>query len=52
MSAVIETHQLSKVYGRTHALDGLDLRVEAGQVHGFWARTAPENPRRFGCCWA
>lgn len=32
---LVETHQLSKIYGRTHALDGLDLRVEAGQVHGF-----------------
>lgn len=35
MNAVIETRQLSKVYGRTHALDGLDLRVDVGQVHGF-----------------
>ncbi|MGI5258743.1 ABC transporter ATP-binding protein [Streptomyces angustmyceticus] len=26
---------LHKTFGRTHALDGLDLRVEAGEVHGF-----------------
>lgn len=32
---LVETHQLSKIYGRTHALDGLALQVEAGQVHGF-----------------
>ncbi|GAA1260652.1 ABC transporter ATP-binding protein [Streptomyces aureus] len=26
---------LHKTFGRTHALDGLDLDVEAGEVHGF-----------------
>jgi ABC-2 type transport system ATP-binding protein len=26
---------LHKAFGRTHALDGLDLTVEAGEVHGF-----------------
>ncbi|PNG98895.1 Daunorubicin/doxorubicin resistance ATP-binding protein DrrA [Streptomyces malaysiensis] len=26
---------LHKSFGRTHALDGLDLEVEAGEVHGF-----------------
>jgi len=26
---------LTKSFGRTHALDGLDLRVAAGEVHGF-----------------
>ncbi|MER7043954.1 ABC transporter ATP-binding protein [Streptomyces jumonjinensis] len=26
---------LHKSFGRTHALDGLDLTVEAGEVHGF-----------------
>lgn len=35
MTAVIQTTDLHKHYGRTHALDGLDLRVDAGQVHGF-----------------
>ncbi|REJ08394.1 ABC transporter ATP-binding protein [Microbacterium bovistercoris] len=32
---MISTRGLTKTYGRVHALDGLDLEVEAGQVHGF-----------------
>jgi ABC-2 type transport system ATP-binding protein len=35
MSSVIETRGLTKHYGRVHALDGLDLTVDEGQVHGF-----------------
>lgn len=35
MTAVIRTDDLRKTYGRVHALDGLDLRVDAGQIHGF-----------------
>jgi ABC-2 type transport system ATP-binding protein len=35
MTAAIETRALRKVYGRTVALDGLDLRVEPGEVFGF-----------------
>ena len=35
MTSVIRTSALHKLYGRVHALDGLDLSVEAGQVHGF-----------------
>lgn len=35
MTTVIRTSDLVKRYGRTRALDGLDLEVEAGQVHGF-----------------
>ncbi|MEV8368057.1 ABC transporter ATP-binding protein [Microbacterium sp. NPDC064584] len=35
MSSVIRTTSLIKRYGTVHALDGLDLQVEAGQVHGF-----------------
>ncbi|MEU1528315.1 ABC transporter ATP-binding protein [Streptomyces fagopyri] len=31
----LEVSGLHKSFGRTHALDGLDLRVEAGEVHGF-----------------
>jgi ABC-2 type transport system ATP-binding protein len=31
----LEVSALHKSFGRTHALDGLDLRVEAGEVHGF-----------------
>ncbi|TBN58484.1 ABC transporter ATP-binding protein [Glaciihabitans arcticus] len=32
---MIETSALLKTYGRTRALDGLDLSVSAGEVHGF-----------------
>ena len=35
MTCVIEATGLSKRFGRTVALDGLDLAVEAGTVHGF-----------------
>ncbi|MFG2140439.1 ATP-binding cassette domain-containing protein [Streptomyces sp. NPDC048650] len=33
--AAIRVAGLHKSFGRTHALDGLDLSVEAGEVHGF-----------------
>lgn len=32
---VIEVHDLYKRFGRTAALRGLDLVVQAGEVHGF-----------------
>jgi ABC-2 type transport system ATP-binding protein len=35
MSPVIRTSGLTKHYGRVHALDGLDLTVDEGQIHGF-----------------
>ena len=35
MAAVIEASGLSKKFGRVHALDGLDLTVSGGEVHGF-----------------
>ncbi len=35
MSDVIETVGLVKTFGKVRALDGLDLSVQAGQVHGF-----------------
>ena len=35
MDHVIHTQDLRKSFGRTVALDGLDLVVERGQVHGF-----------------
>jgi ABC-2 type transport system ATP-binding protein len=35
MTSVIRTSGLTKHYGSVHALDGLDLDVGAGQVHGF-----------------
>ncbi|MGW3262724.1 ABC transporter ATP-binding protein [Streptomyces sp. NPDC001056] len=35
MTKAITVAGLHKSFGRTHALDGLDLDVEAGEVHGF-----------------
>jgi len=35
VTAPIEIMGLSKSFGRTQALDGLDLTVEQGEVHGF-----------------
>ncbi|MER6989141.1 ABC transporter ATP-binding protein [Saccharopolyspora hirsuta] len=35
MTAPIEVRGLVKAFGRTTALDGLDLTVTAGEVHGF-----------------
>ncbi len=34
-SPVIHTEGLTKVFGRSRALDGLDLTVHPGEVHGF-----------------
>ena len=35
MNAVIEISDLHKFFGKTHALDGLDLTVQQGEIHGF-----------------
>jgi len=35
MDDVIHTHSLVKSFGRTRALDGVDLTVTRGEVHGF-----------------
>jgi ABC-2 type transport system ATP-binding protein len=35
MTTAISVSGLVKTFGRTRALDGLDLTVEAGEVHGF-----------------
>ncbi|MBQ1047405.1 ABC transporter ATP-binding protein [Micromonospora sp. C51] len=35
MTAAIDIHHLDKSFGRVKALDGLDLRVDPGTVHGF-----------------
>ncbi|GLW09604.1 hypothetical protein Misp01_47330 [Microtetraspora sp. NBRC 13810] len=35
MTAAIETSGLVKTFGPTRALDGLDLTVDTGEVHGF-----------------
>jgi ABC-2 type transport system ATP-binding protein len=33
--SVLETHDLRKRFGKVHALDGVDLSVEPGEVYGF-----------------
>ena len=35
MTLAIETSGLTRCFGELHAVDGLDLRVEAGQFYGF-----------------
>jgi ABC-2 type transport system ATP-binding protein len=35
VAAALEASGLTKVFGATVAVDGLDLRVEPGQVFGF-----------------
>ena len=35
MSTVIQASNLQKHFGRVHALDGLDLDVTSGEIHGF-----------------
>ncbi|MER7073772.1 ABC transporter ATP-binding protein [Terrabacter sp. NPDC000476] len=35
MTTAIEVHRLHKTFGRTVALDGLDLQVRTGEIHGF-----------------
>lgn len=45
---------LVKTYGPSRALDGMDLTVGAGEVHGSWVPTVPARPRPSascsGCC--
>ncbi|NUR17120.1 MAG: ABC transporter ATP-binding protein [Dermatophilaceae bacterium] len=35
MTSAIQVHDLRKTFGRTVALDGLDLEVSTGEIHGF-----------------
>src|SRR5438445_12563710 len=35
MSLAIETHRLTRDFGDFRAVDGIDLRVEAGTFYGF-----------------
>ena len=51
VSDVIEVSGLHKWFGPTHALDGLDLTVAAGEVHGFLGpeRRRASRPRSASC---
>ncbi|GGH91406.1 ATP-binding cassette domain-containing protein [Arthrobacter liuii] len=35
MNTVVQTMDLHKHFGHVHALDGLDLEVQRGEIHGF-----------------
>ena len=52
MTTAISVTGLVKTFGRTRALDGLDLTVAPARCTASWARTAPARPPRSGCCSA
>ena len=35
MDLVVETHDLRKHFGTIHAVDGVDLSVDAGEIYGL-----------------
>ena len=35
MNTIVETRDLQKRFGRVKALDGLDLSMGPGEIHGF-----------------
>lgn len=45
MDHVLELSGLRKSFGEVRALNGLDLRVRRGEVHGFLGRGCPEFRR-------
>src|SRR6476661_9843657 len=47
--AVIEIDQLVRRYGRTDAVDGLNLRVEAGRCYGFFGRNGAGKTTTIKC---
>jgi ABC-2 type transport system ATP-binding protein len=46
---VIETRNLVRKYGRTDAVDGLNLRVEAGRCYGFFGRNGAGKTTTIKC---
>jgi ABC-type multidrug transport system ATPase subunit len=40
---MIEVKGLSKSYGQTKAVDGVDLSIGKGELLAFWAQTDPEK---------
>jgi ABC-2 type transport system ATP-binding protein len=46
---VIEIEHLVRRYGRTDAVDGLDLRVEAGRCYGFFGRNGAGKTTTIKC---
>jgi len=51
-AVAISVSGLVKTFGPARALDGLDLTVATGEVHGFLGPTGRAKPRRSGCCLA
>ncbi len=49
--SVIQVSGLVKNFGNFQALAGLNMSVEEGTIHGFWALMAQENPRQFAHYW-
>ena len=47
--AAIEIHQLVRRYGRTDAVNGLDLRVESGRCYGFFGRNGAGKTTTIKC---
>src|SRR3954469_13046750 len=47
--AVIEIDRLVRRYGRTDAVDGLDLRVEPGRCYGFFGRNGAGKTTTIKC---
>ena len=52
MTVAIEVAGLVKNFGQTRALDGLDLTVRTGEVHGFLGPNGPARRRPCGSCSA
>lgn len=56
MTAVVDVRGLAKVFGRVRALDGLDLQVQEGEVHGFLGPNGAEKSTTIrvllGLVWA
>jgi len=48
-SDVIEINQLVRRYGRTDAVNGLDLRVEPGRCYGFFGRNGAGKTTTIKC---
>lgn len=48
-SAVIEINHLVRRYGRTDAVNGLDLRVEPGRCYGFFGRNGAGKTTTIKC---
>ena len=48
-TAAIEIHHLVRRYGRTDAVNGLDLRVEPGRCYGFFGRNGAGKTTTIKC---